>query len=437
MGSFANVFYCYYTDFIKIWLVLWGIMNFPPVKKKSYYMLTIFIQSFILLLFALLCEKNNPDLVTICGTFLVITTEIFLFDDKFFKKFAFSILAYLLIIFLDACAAGIYSIIYIQVDSLFSRLFFNCVNIFTIGVFIAVRWARKNAIQRVNISKKIYALLFAGAGIGIMIISGLMIEANSKSEEKARRIIIVITIIVVITYCAACLMLVFITESRDNYKSLSLINQRVIESQQQYYMLVNEKQQEIRSIRHEMKNHLTCIHGLYQAGKPSEMVQYLNQLIEASDSSAVLFDTGNDIVNAILNDAQSRYRKDNIIIRLEGGFPSEFYIEPMDLCIIMANIITNAVEAIQRMVHNKQEISYIDVRISSYKNDLFIDVKNPVDENLKISKGIPVTSKKDRDFHGFGIKNVIQRVEKYHGTYQYRIKDNQFCVEINIKNQLH
>lgn len=436
MGSFANVFYCYYTDFIKIWLVLWGIMNFSPVKKKSNYILTLFIQSFILLLFTLLCEKNNPDLVTICGTFLVITTGSFLFEDKFFKKFAYSILAYILIIFLDACAAGIYSVIYIQVGSLFSRLFFNSINIFTIGVFVAIRGARKNAIQKINISKRIYALLFAGAGSGIMIMSGLIVEANGKADETARRIITVITIIVVITFCVACLMLVFIIESRDNYKSLSLINQRVIESQQQYYTLVNEKQQEIRSIRHEMKNHLTCIHGLYQAGKLSEMEQYLNQLIETSGSSAALIDTGNDIVNAILNDAQSRYKKDNIIIRLEGGFPSEFYIEPMDLCIIMANIITNAVEAIQRMVRKEQEISYIDVRISSYKNDLFIDINNPMDEKMKIAKGIPVTSKKDRNNHGFGIKNVIQRVEKYHGTYQYKIKDNQFCVEINIKNKI-
>ena len=34
-----------------------------------------------------------------------------------------------------------------------------------------------------------------------------------------------------------------------------------------------------------------------------------------------LFDTGNDIVNAILNDAQSKYKSQRIFLRLTGGFP--------------------------------------------------------------------------------------------------------------------
>jgi signal transduction histidine kinase len=293
---------------------------------------------------------------------------------------------------------------------------------------------RKSKVQ-VHISKRIYALLFAGAGTGILILTALLIRSNDAVTDNARKAMIIVTIIVVISYCAACLMMIIIMESRDNYKALSLINQSVIESQQKYYILVNDKQQEIHSIRHEMKNHLACINGLYKSNKLQEMEEYIKLLIDAADTSAELFDTGNDIVNAILNDAQSKYRKDRIMIRLEGGFPAELKIAPMDLCVIFANLVTNAVEAILRMERNQDDISYIDVKIRSFKDDLYIDMSNPVGKKVGTQNGKFITTKKDKNLHGFGVENIKQRVEKYQGTSNFTCENNLFYVEILMKNR--
>ena len=95
-----------------------------------------------------------------------------------------------------------------------------------------------------------------------------------------------------------------------------------------------------------MRNYIFCISSLYNQNKKTELEKYLNELIEQTKMLPELFDTGNDIVNAILNDAQSRYQKDGINILLEGGFPENLHITSMDLCTIFANAINNAVEAI-------------------------------------------------------------------------------------------
>ena len=295
---------------------------------------------------------------------------------------------------------------------------------------------RKNKESRqLHISKQVYALLFAGVATGFIILATLLVRSNDAATEVARRAMVIVSIIVVVTYIAVCLMIVIVAESRDNYKALSLINQNIIESQQQYYVLVNEKQQEMRSIRHEMKNHIACIHALYQANQLEEMERYLKQMVETSDNTDTLLDTGNDIVNAILNDAQSKYRKDNIIINLEGGFPEQLKISAMDLCVIFANLVTNAVEAIIRMDREQGIQSLINIKINSYKDDLFIEISNPTDGNLEYHNGKLITSKSDKNLHGFGIKNIIQRVEKYQGSYTFRIVDNMFLVEIQIKNK--
>lgn len=433
MGSIGFMVYCYLTDLCKLWIVMWGIMNFTPVMKKKIYIIACMIQCVILLI-AGNVYKDYPEQVTVSWMVMIIIVLCFAFQGKFIKKMSYSLLAYILVQFLDACVAGIFSLFDIKTDNIYMYSLSNIINLIILGIYVTVSKARKMASFH-NISKRIYALLFAGAGAGILLISALCVKSNSQTTEAARRIMVLVTIIVVISYCTACLMMIFITESRDNYKALSLISQNIIESQQQYYSLVNEKQQEIRSIRHEMKNHLACIYGLYQSDKLPEMEQYISQLIEASHSSTDLFDTGNDIVNAILNDTQNKYKKDRITIRLEGGFPEQLKIVPMDLCVIIANLISNAVEAILCMDRNNSDTYYIDLKITSFKDDLYIDVNNPCTKTVETLNGSLITSKKDKKLHGFGIKNVIQKVEKYQGTFNYRIEDNRFWVEISMKNR--
>jgi two-component system, LytTR family, sensor histidine kinase AgrC len=433
MGKIAYLLLGGITDLVSLVLIMWGIMNISFVTKKLVIAMTG-IAITILLIGMGTYQGQYSDLMVIFETCIVVIAVCFLFQGNVFKLLAYSLLAYVLMLFLNASLEGLCSMFKIDINNAFMRIIFNLIIAVLLGIVALMNKRRGRQRQQFHISKKIYALLFGGAGTGIMIMAGLLVEANSKAGENARRIIFVISIIIVICYCAACIMMVFITESRDSYKALSQTNQRVIEAQQQYYSLINDKQQEIRSIRHEMKNHLSCIHGLYQADKLKEMEQYIHQLIESSVGTADLLDTGNDIVNAILNEAQSRYRKEHISIRLEGGFPPKLYVAPMDLCVVIANIVSNAVEAIERM-ENREEDYYVDVKISSYKNDLFIDVKNPIDHHINIVNGIPVTNKKDKKLHGFGIGNVIQKVEKYHGAFNFRSEDKYFFAEIHMKNE--
>jgi sensor histidine kinase regulating citrate/malate metabolism len=119
-----------------------------------------------------------------------------------------------------------------------------------------------------------------------------------------------------------------------------------------------------------------------------------------------------------------------------GGFPSELHIIPVDLCVIFANLITNAVEAIRLLENYNQRDNFIDIKISSYKEDVYIDVKNPTMKNIDIQNGTLITTKQDKRFHGFGTKNMKQRVEKYHGTVNFKSENNNFYVEIFMKNEV-
>lgn len=439
LSDVLRVVMYFLMDFVKLWLVFWGIMNFPPKKNKKVYLFSLITVILLLLAAAIEFDQYQGSIKNLL-TILVLIIIFVLFQGKPIKRISYSLLGYIIVLFIDLCVTGIVSLIInvtlngIAYNNVYNYIC-NLAGIPILGAVVLIRKLGRRKVKTINLSRRIYALLFAGVGTGTLFIGSLMISTFPAANDRMRRLILIITIIACFAYCAACLMLVIISDSRDNFKALSQINQKVIESQQQYYMLVQEKEMEIHSIRHEMKNYLAGIDALYKKNNLQEMDQYIRQLIEQTETVNDLFDTGNDIVNAILNDAESRYRKDGIEIHLEGGFPSELHINSMDLCVIFANAVNNAVEAIQKIERNQDRIKFINIKISSFKDDLFIDVTNPVAQKVELSGGSPETTKKDKSSHGFGTKNMKQRAEKYQGAIQFISEDNNFKVEIHMKNK--
>lgn len=439
MSTIGYVVYYYVIDFIKLWLVLWGIFNFSAVKNKRVYAVIGVIEGIIVVVSSFY-YASHTDTVVMFLAFLVILTVCLLFQGRFLKKLAYSLLAYLLLLFMDTCITAAISIIlnmnYFNMNKIYTLKYIcNTANVISVVAVILFKRLAKFPKYELRISKRVYTLLFAGVGSGVIILILLLVSSfSSTSSDRTRRVMLVIAVVVCLSYSGVCLMLIVISDSRDKFKTLSMINQSVIEAQQQYYMMVNEKQQEMRSIRHEMRNHLTCIYSLCAANKLTEMEQYINQLVEHTNNTEVLFETGSDIVNAILNDAQSRYRSEQICIRVTGGFPQELFIVPLDLCVIFANIISNAVEAIMQMERNEEE-KYIDITIRSFKDDLFIDASNPTDQEVMVHDGYLISTKADKDRHGFGTKNIKQRVEKYRGEVTFRSENKYFYIEIQMKNR--
>ena len=91
----------------------------------------------------------------------------------------------------------------------------------------------------------------------------------------------------------------------------------------------------------------------------------------------------------------------------------------MDLCTIFANAINNAVEAILSANQDMKKQSSIQVKIRSFKEDLFIDISNPVFKNVNIINGRLITTKEDKDYHGFGTENMRKKVLKYQGSIDF------------------
>jgi len=140
MKDIIYLFYSYVTDFIKMWLVLWGLLNFKPIRCKRIYVISINVQLIILILNVFIYKINHDTAMFISlGTVVIMIT--ILFEDKYIKKLSHAILAYVLILFLDACTVTFSSLLtnvsaHDFINYSIIPYIYNTLNIFTIILLI-------------------------------------------------------------------------------------------------------------------------------------------------------------------------------------------------------------------------------------------------------------------------------------------------------------
>ena len=108
-------------------------------------------------------------------------------------------------------------------------------------------------------------------------------------------------------------------------------------------------------------------------------------------------------------------------------------METMDICSIFGNALDNAIESVLKI--DDKEKRLIHVTVSKQKAFLMICIENYFEDKLKFSNGQLETTKKDSNFHGYGIKSIRYTVNKYDGAVDIDSKDNWFNLRILIPLQ--
>ncbi|CCZ92129.1 putative uncharacterized protein [Coprococcus eutactus CAG:665] len=139
---------------------------------------------------------------------------------------------------------------------------------------------------------------------------------------------------------------------------------------------------------------------------------------------------GNEIVNTMLNYYLYPVRE-FCDIRVTGYVTDKLSIGDRDLCILVSNLLKNAVEAVDRQESGDKSIVF---DIHQGKMNTYISVCNSFsDDKLSWSDGRLETTKDDKHNHGYGIKNVENIVNRYDGDISYKIEGSKFIADIMIK----
>lgn len=197
---------------------------------------------------------------------------------------------------------------------------------------------------------------------------------------------------------------------------------------------------DMRSVRHDMKNHLAVLTRLVDqnTGKEKgEIKDYLAEMEQTMESLEFRFQTGNTVADTILNMKYHEAVRLMPDLRMDTGeliFPKEFQVQSYDIAVILCNALDNAVEACGRMEEGEMWI-----RMSSMERGkmFFLEVANSFDGHLRQRRKqeFPQTDKGDKEAHGMGLYNIKNAVQRYEGAVDWMVQDKTFTLNIMMKNE--
>ena len=228
------------------------------------------------------------------------------------------------------------------------------------------------------------------------------------------------------------LLIYFLTESNQNYLKKTYEESTAEYQNQILTKQVNEVQNiymTMRGWRHDYHNHLQTLKALLKLGQLQETKAYLDSLEGDLDSIHQLIETGNVNLDAILNSKLSLALKDEIDINYKAEVPTVLTVSDIDLCVLIGNLIDNAVEACNKLT-DQEGNRFLRLYIGVLKKQLYISVTNGTNELARKLDVDYITTK--RGNHGHGLKRINKIVEKYGGYINRKNEPGVFVTEIML-----
>lgn len=232
-----------------------------------------------------------------------------------------------------------------------------------------------------------------------------------------------------------CLLLGFFSIFQILVKNENIYYQKLLEEekkysemQDKYYRELYAKNKQESKLRHDWKNHIACVNALCDRGDFDEVKNYIKKLEHNIQELGGNIDCGNPIVSVLVSQISKEAQENQINFQVHGHIVEELRMDSMDLCTLVSNLLKNALEAC--ILTEKDRWMQLDLQYSKERLHICIRntmMKNEIPPNQKMN-----SEKRDVKNHGYGMQNMQDVVEKYHGMIHWEGKNHIFSLHIMI-----
>lgn len=205
----------------------------------------------------------------------------------------------------------------------------------------------------------------------------------------------------------------------ENFQS-DLVNQHYAEAENMYRTM--------RGWRHDYHNHIQAMKSYVELGRSSELLDYLGELDHSLDRVEQVVKTGNLMVDAILNSKLTLMKGKGIDTDVAVHVPSGIRITDSELCVLIGNLLDNAIEACEQV--REEESRFIKIYIDTLQDQLYISVMNGMEGTARKQGTFFLSTKPGKEWHGFGLQRVDRIMEKYSGFLDRQSEEGVFATEV-------
>ena len=185
-----------------------------------------------------------------------------------------------------------------------------------------------------------------------------------------------------------------------------------------YYQGLRREETQVRTLRHDLRNHLTALRGLVELGEDGKALQYIDQLADSPALRGGKRLCENDAANAVLSAKAEAMGRAGLTADFSVSLPRELSLADADLCALLGNALDNAMEAAEGA-----EDKTVTLRCRKEKGLFMLRVENAYAGELSPDLA---TTKADKAAHGFGLAGMREIAERLGGSLETRANGGRF-----------
>ena len=233
--------------------------------------------------------------------------------------------------------------------------------------------------------------------------------------------------------------------NKDEYRN-NILNEQIVIYRNEI-ATKNRYNQKIKSIEHDINNHIISIRNMISDNRNNEAVRYIDEVFNILNNHDNILDTGNIEIDSIMNTKLDEMSSYGITYCHNIMIPCGMNINAMSIVIILGNLLDNSIEAVKKIKkseeYQKAQNEDINIEIIYDRGTLNINVSNITYRNkenlfynieyngLSLPSGFN-TSKENADKHGIGISNIIHIVQQNNGLMSMSRENGIFTTKITL-----
>ncbi|MBO4572725.1 MAG: sensor histidine kinase [Clostridia bacterium] len=221
--------------------------------------------------------------------------------------------------------------------------------------------------------------------------------------------------------CLATVMVLIksTVRQRDLQQEVEYLQHAVRQGEWQYEMskdIVDNINLKCHDIKYKINSILAGDHNI-----DSKTIDDLKESVAIYDTKT---DTGNALLNVLFSEKRLYCEQNGITLSCMADGSKLSFIEDGDLYCLFGNILDNALEAVKGIAEKERRV--INIVIKRKNGTLLVQEENYFDGQLTFEDGLPITTKKDKLNHGFGMKSIRMIVHKYDGALTAYVNNDVF-----------
>lgn len=235
--------------------------------------------------------------------------------------------------------------------------------------------------------------------------------------------------IITYLYSIACGILLFaIQMGLFEMSAMRMENQTItqlMKKEWEQYQLSKQNIEIINMKCHDLKHQINTLLAADNNQEREKMLGEVNKAIHIYDS---ITHTGNDTLDIILTEKKLLCEDAHISLSCIADGAAIDFMSAMDISSLFGNALDNAIEYVKQQ--SNVEKRFINLNITKQNNLVILHIENYCSDEIQFEGNLPLTTKEDKIFHGYGTKSIKFIVDKYGGNMLMNTADELFVLDI-------